>query len=169
MFVWGGCEDLWGRARGGGGGGVDGHAGEEEGDDGSLVAFQKGEITVVWVYDERWESGRNCWGFVVASMGMVRVGVGWVVEGWKGRLGGGGGGGGCGRERGLRRFGGAKGVLFGGGGCLDYEGMVVDDALPIVITDKTLASRNLTDNVYKYKYTHIEHQTFNADASYAYQ
>lgn len=88
MFVWGGCEDLWGRARGGGGGGVDGHAGEEEGDDGSLVAFQKGEITVVWVYDERWESGRNCWGFVVASMGMVRVGVGWVVEGWKGRLGG---------------------------------------------------------------------------------
>lgn len=93
MFVWGGCEDLWGRARGGGGGGVDGHAGEEEGDDGSLVAFQKGEITVVWVYDERWESGRNCWGFVVASMGMVRVGVGWVVEGWKGRLGGGGGGG----------------------------------------------------------------------------
>ncbi len=41
-------------------------------------------------------------------MGMVRVGVGWVVEGWKGRLRGGG----CGRERGLRRFGGAKGCFM---------------------------------------------------------
>lgn len=84
---------------------------------------------------------------------------------WRG--GGKGWGGGCGR--GLRRSGGGRGVLCGGGGCLDYEGMVVDDALPIVITDKTLASRNPTDNVYKYKYTHIEHQLFNADASYAHQ
>jgi len=103
--------------------------------------------------------------------GMVRVGMGWVIcGGVEGKVGGGGGGGGCGRGRGLRRFGGVKGVLCGGGGCLDYEGMVVDDALPIVITDKILTFRKLTDDIYTdLNIQRMEYPPLNADASYAHQ
>ncbi len=54
--------------------------GEEEGDDGSLVAFQKGEIRSFWFM----MSAGN-WDGIVGDLWWRRWG--WVVEGWRERLG----------------------------------------------------------------------------------